>query len=329
MEIKVHKESVIYILCPPKYATGGTELLHQLCDALIKIGVNAKMFYWPNTSNPTSEQFKEYQISIASKIVDTPQNIFIAPEIDNYKIFEFYKIQKVIWWLSIDNHFKNIKIRKRNLKIRFLDFFFRRTYFSFNSKETNNVTHFAQSFYAKEFLNEKGIKNVELLSDYTNNRFLKEIFDKTKKENIVLYNPKKGIRNTQRLIKASNSQFKWVPIENLTREGVLKLLKRAKVYVDFGNHPGKDRFPREAAILGCCIITNKEGAAVNTHDVSIPERFKFDRDADIHSVLSTIEDCMTNYSEVIHEFEGYRNKILKEKDIFFKEVEKIFKKEAV
>ena len=67
----------------------------------------------------------------------------------------------------------------------------------------------------------------------------------------------------------------WKAIENMSTEEVAELLNRSKVYIDFGNHPGKDRFPREAAISGCCIITGQRGAAANDIDVMIPRSYKF------------------------------------------------------
>lgn len=323
--MKIYKQSIVYILCPPKYATGGTELLHQLCDALLKIKIQAKIFYWPQVDNPTNEQFKEYKIDVALKIEDDSKNIFIAPEIDNYKIFEYEEIQKGIWWLSIDNHFKNIKIRKTSFKVRFMDFFLRRTYFDLNTPETNSVIHFAQSNYAKTFLQNKGLKNIELLSDYINNRFLEGKFDTDIKEDIILYNPKKGIDYTRKLIEFSKGKLNWIPIENLTRDGVFDLLKRAKVYVDFGNHPGKDRFPREAAASGCCVITNKKGSAGNIDDVSIPTKFKFNgSESDIPTIIDTLENCIVNYQDIILEFKKYREGILNEKDLFLSQVERNF-----
>lgn len=53
-------------------------------------------------------------------------------------------------------------------------------------------------------------------------------------------------------------------------------MSKSKVYIDFGNHPGKDRIPREAAISGCIVITGKRGAAAFAEDVCIPETYKFD-----------------------------------------------------
>jgi hypothetical protein len=325
MEIKIHKDTTIYILCPPKYATGGTELLHQLSDALLKNDVDARLFYWPKAKNPTSPEFVKYQINIATDIQDVKENVFIAPEIDNFKIFEYENIQKAIWWLSVDNYFKNVSIRKNTLKLRLADTFFRRKLFNFQDSRFDSVKHFAQSYYAKKFLESKGIQDVKMLTDYINDRFFSTSFEISNKEDIVLYNPKKGIEFTQKLIKMSGDAIRWIPIQNLSREGVVDLLKKAKVYIDFGNHPGKDRFPREAAVLGCCIITNKEGSAGNNKDLPIPERYKFEADANnLNSIVDRITECLTEYENVHLDFESYRAQISEEKNVFFKEVNSLF-----
>lgn len=324
--MKLSNNSIIYILCPPKHATGGTELLHQLCDALVKQDFNAYIFYWPKAKNPTSAAFKDYQIRIAKNIEDKENNIFIGPEIDNYKIFQYSKIQKIVWWLSVDNHFKNRGLMKSNLKLRLLNFIFRRKNFDIDRDNINRLTHFAQSHYALKFLRSRGAQSCYLLSDYINDKFLKASFDPQLKEDIVVYNPKKGMAFTNKLIASSSNRFKWKALENLTREGVFDLLKRAKVYVDFGSHPGKDRFPREAALLGCCIITNTSGSAGNEKDVPIPNTYKFEgNDNKLLDILGTIESCITEYDKKIDDFQTYRRKIAGEKQVFFNEVKSIFK----
>ena len=70
--------------------------------------------------------------------------------------------------------------------------------------------------------------------------------------------------------------IEWRPIEKMTPAQVQELLAQAKIYIDFGNHPGRDRIPREAAISGCVVITGKRGAAANDIDINIPAEFKFD-----------------------------------------------------
>ena len=324
MKLKIYRETKIYILCPPSYATGGTELLHQLCDLLNKLKYDTYIYYSPWIKNPTAERFKNYNIQIAKTIEDNCQNIFIASEIDNYPLYKFNKIQKGIWWLSVDNHFKNKFLRKNNLKIRIKDIFFNRRYFDFENKDAFNFVHFAQSYYAKTFLESKGVKDVYMLSDYINEEFLKGTPSFKNRENIVLYNPKKGVEKVNKLI-AIAKNIKWIPLENMTLKEIQNLLIKSKVYIDFGEHPGKDRFPREAAISGCCIITNTNGSAKYFEDVSILDEFKFDLEkTELSNVISCIENCFENYEHEILKFANYRDKIFKEKEIFQLESKQIF-----
>ena len=110
----------------------------------------------------------------------------------------------------------------------------------------------------------------------------------------------------------------------MTTEEVKQLLAKSKVYIDFGHHPGKDRFPREAAIMGCCIITGQRGAAGNGRDIEIPSKYKFkDSTAAIPQICCTIEDCLEHYEDRIDDFTEYRNKIWQEKAQFYREAENV------
>ena len=111
--------------------------------------------------------------------------------------------------------------------------------------------------------------------------------------------------------------FQWIPLINLSSKDMIDLMSRAKVYIDFGNHPGKDRIPREAAIHGCCIITGKRGSARFQKDVSIPEEFKFDDSCkNIPRILRKIEEVFLDYENVNKKFGSYREKIRMEEKVF-------------
>ena len=146
------------------------------------------------------------------------------------------------------------------------------------------------------------------------------------KQNIVLYNPKKGLEFTQKIIeKSKGKNWKWVPLIGLKNEQVKEYLETSKVYIDFGNHPGKDRFPREAAILGCCVLTDKRGAANYFKDVPIADKYKYeDKDKNIPKIIQMIEYCIENYSIARNDFEDYREYIKSEKATFTDDVVKIF-----
>ena len=53
--------------------------------------------------------------------------------------------------------------------------------------------------------------------------------------------------------------LRWVPLIGMTTEEMRSCMSKSKVYIDFGNHPGKDRIPREAAIFRLYRYHWKEG----------------------------------------------------------------------
>ena len=110
----------------------------------------------------------------------------------------------------------------------------------------------------------------------------------------------------------------------MKREEVISLLKKTKVYIDFGNHPGKDRIPREAAILGCCVITNRKGSANYQKDIPIYQRYKVSENTDIPEIVDIIKDCLKNYKLRYKNFDNYRKVIKKEYKKFIKDADKIF-----
>ena len=64
----------------------------------------------------------------------------------------------------------------------------------------------------------------------------------------------------------------------MSRAEVRKALCTVKVYADFGSHPGRDRMPREAALCGACVLTNRRGSANFAEDVPLPTLYKLDQD---------------------------------------------------
>lgn len=141
-----------------------------------------------------------------------------------------------------------------------------------------------------------------------------------------MYNPLKGLNFTQKIIENAKGLI-FVSIEKMKRDDVIKILKKAKVYIDFGHHPGRDRMPREAAILGCVVITGMRGSAKFQEDVPIPQEYKFeDKDENIPLIVDKIKYSIYNYEEVYNVFESYREHIRNEKVRFLEDLRKIFVK---
>lgn len=331
----INSKTLIYVFCPSNLKTGGTELLHQLVYELRKINRNAFIAYYLegnyDSDNPTPEAFKKYTREnwcLVKDVVDDENNIAIFPETGIGKSKKYHRLQKCMWWLSVDNYnfTKGMKNRFKHYGMKsFIKHLLLNDYFSDKTLLTIPY-HFYQSYYAKNFAISKGINesNLFYLSDYINEIYFEKDNKKVNKENIVIYNPKKGYEFTKMLITVGND-INWIPIINMSNDEVRALMDRAKVYIDFGNHPGKDRIPREAAMSNCCIITDLRGSAAFTEDVPIPNKYKFqDNEQNIRDIISTIKYCFDSYEIATKDFDEYRKYISNEKVEFQKEVKFIF-----
>lgn len=312
----------IYIFCPANTVTGGPELLHQLNFRLNLLGYKSKMKYVGEIKelSPVADRYRIYNPDYVDYVEDLKENCIIVPEIYTNELKKYKNAQKIIWWLSVDNYFVNKNTIKYKLKSLngLRDFNFKNNY----------VIHLAQSKYAIEFLKKNKVDDSKIfyLSDYLNDKFIENSLNNfnKKKKNQVLYNPKKGFEFTKKLIE-KGKDIKWIPLINLSIDEMSELMQTSKVYIDFGNHPGKDRIPREAAISGCCIITGTRGSAKYYEDIAIDDKYKFnDINENIDNILSKIRNIFDNYKVVNKEFNQYRLKIMEEKNIFENDVKSIF-----
>ena len=322
-KIILNKDSVIYVLCPAYFKTGGTELLHQYVYVAKKNGLKATIVY-PNATNEKNINpaflcyINEYKN--LPDILDEKQNVLIVPEIYTNYLKKYKMIKKVIWWESVDNYCKLVSYKfalKLGLYKQIL-YIFKNKHKMLLPKQLKSIDyHFVQSEYARDYIEQKKCNNIFYVSDYINEIYLNSQIDLSMKEDIVCYNPKKGYDFTRRIISSSTTKIRFIPIENMTNDEVRDLLKRSKVYIDFGNHPGKDRFPREAAMMKCCIITGKNGSAKYYEDVAIPDEYKFDnKKSNIKAIKLKIVECINNYNSKINDFNYYVDKTIKEKEQF-------------
>ena len=145
----------------------------------------------------------------------------------------------------------------------------------------------------------------------------------------ILYNPKKGLEVTKRIM-AELPDEKFIPIVNMTVSEIKSLMEESMLYIDFGNHPGKDRIPREAAMCRCCVITNREGSAAYYEDVSIPNEYRVDMTCEnsLNETVRMIEYCLNHYDDYLltADFMEYRFRIIDEKVNFMDGVMALLKK---
>ena len=180
------------------------------------------------------------------------------------------------------------------------------------AKEDDDIVHFFQSEYARQFLELNAVKNMYPVETNMSQIFLRQAnrIDFSKKENIVAYNPKKGFEITEQLIKLA-PDIDWRQIKDMTVKQVQEFLAKSKVYIDFGDFRGRERLPREAALSGCVVITGKRGAAENNVDINIPDEFKFDdSDSDLPQVIEKIRAVFENFETAYASQQSFREKEL-------------------
>ncbi len=301
----------IFILAPANHTSGGPELSHQLCSAINRLtDIEAQMCY-VDVNAPfdkalaidaeTPDPYKKYATPHVSDVAEIckEDSVVVFPEGLTLSMPYVKNARKVLWWMSVDNYI--VSTKESNLP-----------YIS-----ENVCMHLYQSYYSMDYVNKK-IKNANgmYLSDYINDAHGKFIYPAQFRENIALYNPAKGYEELKPIIEKA-SWLKWIPLVNLDVEHMILLMEAGKIYVDFGNHPGKDRIPREAAANGCCVITNKKGAAAFEGDVPIPDSYKFESpQQSINEIDALLHDICDHFAIHQQRFEDYRKWISLEKQKF-------------
>ncbi len=311
--------------------------------------------------SPVPTAYEKYNNPFITKYKEADGDIFVAPEININLLIKLKKAKRIVWWLSVDNFYYvgiagwkrpfrklkyiidmyNLPVAKKyteNISNRIANFIkvdYEKQMCVKRERESTlrsmvDCMHLVQSQYAYEHCEKIGIEKdrIHFLSDYLNDEYLDVInnlrIENNKREDIILFNPKKGAEITKKIIKADSS-LRWVPLIGFTREEMIDIMCKAKLYVDFGNHPGKDRIPREAAACGCCVITGKRGSAAYYEDVSIPEKYKFSNENDCEPILEMIRFVLSNYEVCCNDFIEYKKNIKKEKDEFVNDAIAIFK----
>ncbi len=241
--------------------------------------LGTEAFLWDPTANSNDgvshDYFAGYDVQWT---IDPPSSgeTLVVPEVMGELIPRFYgHCRCVFWWLSVDNFFASQKLPLEIIIHQF-----------------PKVIHAAQSHYAKEFLLANSAQHVTMLTDYINESFIESrdmlLINDTLKYRAfdVAINPQKGFDRALKIIQR-NKNLKFVRLENMNRNEVINTLRSSKIYIDLGNHPGVDRIPREAALLGCVVITNLRGSAGNQNDCPLEiGRFKFsDDDLDVENTI--------------------------------------------
>lgn len=270
----------------PYLESGAPESLHQLCHQFNKLGVNSFIYY---LNKPVGKEtlYKEFYpfVKEAEKLEDN--SVIVYFEILTYKDIEtkynLKNCQYMLWWLSINNAllFRTTDVNVSNPEVIHLfhgDFI------------KNTVVPLLTSKHKWYYLH-----------DYIDTSQFK--YEDIQKEDIIAYNPSKDFISGPLLVK---NNYKTLPLNNLTRKELIEQLSRCKLYIDLGAHSGRDRLPREAALLGCIIVTSNFCSA-NTSDIDIADCFKMRSEKD---TLKNIDPFLESYSVYLNKQQEYRDSLL-------------------
>lgn len=353
--LNIKKNTTIYVACPYEVVTGGTESLHQLVYELNRQECNAYIFYFDikrKAEVPISSKFKKYITNYVSEINDASYNVIVIPEVQTQLLHKYKNIQKCIWWLSLDFFFKtspkqiaisiadekninnllrpiflflktiHIKIKTKKFKILNIE----------KKEEINRYFHIYNSEYARLFLVSKGVnkENMNYLCGPISEDYLNCNLSDLSKENIIIYNPAKGYEFTRKIINyilENHNDILFIPIAKMVPKQISLLLKKAKVYIDFGFFPGPERIPREAVASFCNLVTSSKGSAMNDVDVLIPREYKFDIEKDdIENIGKKVLEVLYNYDKHVKNYNDYRKKVYDQSNLLIKNINVIFNK---
>jgi hypothetical protein len=325
MTIEIKRPSVVSIVAPYGVVSGGPEALHQLADALQSCGIEAFMVYLPERPGgyETPPSYAGYNVKVAQYVSDRPGDVVIVPETLTGVLRKYKNARTVVWWLSVDFYLQQVTLKERLKRLLRKSNMLRKS-------EINRHAHMAQSAYARDFLQKLGASSVPVVSDYLSDAVVRRAREHASnpRKNVVIYNPRKGLEITRKVMNFTGSKVTWLALQNMTPSQVVEALQQAKLYVDFGHHPGRDRIPREAALAGCCILVAERGSAAYEEDMPIPAKYKIDQRAihDYGAVAGRVGNVLEHFAAMDADFSFYREWISGQKAAFLTQVAAEFRR---
>lgn len=271
----------IYIFTLHNVRTGGPEACHQLSDALIEQGFDARTVYYdlgqirdvmrvPHAERSkqgglafglrenTIPEFERYKTKPVAGAPDREGAIVVLPEsIANLAAF-YTKATVLVWWLSVDNAFGAFALGDgRDEKGPLYGGI------NLNLLRRGNVWHAEQSDYAGDALRALVLRSAGRLTDYTIDLPTNGALPMLQRPLRVAVQAAEHkvvapIDEIARLLRAGGIECVFIGRQTLSRDEVTRLFWTSRVYLDLGNMPGDDRMPREARMLGCQVLVAAE-----------------------------------------------------------------------
>lgn len=316
----------VQVMCPGNAVTGGPEALHHLVHLLRELGVDARMVYTPLGHNfEVPQAYQDFNVKVGG-FEDIAGDLIVFPEIQPMDALAVKHAKAAMWWLSLDNFLERRHASKIRDRVRYWKGVLKGRRPRQGVEALRSIVHFSQSYYSSEYLKSKGIPFVDFYEPI-NARFLSRDLDPGAEGRVdeILFNPSKGKKFTDRLI-ARYPEIKFTPLKGFNKEQLALKFQTAKLYIDFGHHPGRDRMPREAAMHGCCVVTSRLGAAGNPIDIPIADAYKLNTSSVEFEVTfgDVAKEIFTNFEKHHDCFEAYRDRIMTEPETFKSQIAAFF-----
>ncbi|MEJ6023160.1 hypothetical protein [Ramlibacter sp. PS4R-6] len=321
----------VLVVCPGNAMTAGPEALHQLVGEMNRLGQPAAIVYHPfDREFETPAPYRQHGAPVA-RYAQEAGTLVVFPEIFTTLALRAAPADAAIWWMSVNNFTGERYGNAWRDRLRYWKYVAKGRAPLGGVKALTHLRHFAQSDYAREFLAAQGVTGEPLrdpIPVYTEPAYvarLPSLLAGAKRADRILFNPTKGAPITARLM-AAYPEWEFKPLRGLDRTQLADAFLGAKLYIDFGHHPGKDRLPREAALHGCCVITARHGSAANDVDVPIPARFKLDVKAPdfVQRFGAAAGEVMAKFDACSAELARYRKVIAEEPDTFRQDIRQAF-----
>lgn len=331
----------IFAYYPRGERTGGPEALHQLISGLRQLGQEAYLVPLPGTENAARvAEYEKYDAPESSSIDDVGGAAVVVPEVAYTVLSGVRNARRFCWWLSIDN---SPLFRRERLSLEMKEYglgttrqrienelrkrasSIQRT-LSGKDRLLRDVEHLVQSQYAWSYLYSRMDIVASMVSDFTPLHIVTDNPALTSERGLtVVFNPKKSAELTSR-VAAAYPRASFRPLVNMSRSEVMNTLETSAVYLDLGSHPGKDRMPREAALVGCVSVVARRGSAAFTADVPLPWQNKVNLQAGdpVSNVVSVLDNVFTFPNEFQRGQRDYVAAIRYEEQTFLDELRAVF-----
>lgn len=254
----------LVVVCPALAVTGGPEALHQLVHMANRVEFgSASILYAPFNGYVTPAQYLHYQCPTILRDQVPDDALVVLPEI--WPDFAASFVNRcALWWLSVGNFGSHGQMNLEGISL-----------------------HLCQSQYSFNHVKNTLMVEPIMLTDWV---------DVEKVETVrlprVAVNPAKDAGLLRLFV--DSKKFDVLELRGMNKVEVSTALHASQIYVDFGNHPGRDRLPREAALAGCTVLSTFLGSACLWDDMPLPDECKF----------RTLDEVILKVSEELNDTNG-------------------------